>query len=394
MESKLPYTRSIIYELGKLYKLWLSLIVMIVPFLTYGTTYDLVSQYSYYYDGPIGDYNYTWAYHYIPQDPIYIDHIANAEPYTHVVQIIGNNEVLSYYQYNTHGELLSYYMFVTDQNNDMLEMNIQGSEHYFFHYLQPGMPDSIEIIRNYAPQHSYHKLEYDNQNRLITTTQYVEENSVWTPYLKHLHYYSPSSSCYPTSLNFNLTRLRNLLVGTEYFGCMLDRNVVPDSTSGYEWTTTNGWQLLYNPLVYVSLSNGQTYMSCAGYLDIYQFNSSGLCTGYCDPGYIQTHYGCSLSWYVLNSVEDQFFEPTLIGLTTYPNPFKDKLNINVKQTKDPADINIYNLKGQLIRSWKDVRTDGLTWDGKDSYNQSVSSGIYIIKARQGLKTLVTKTLKL
>ena len=78
----------------------------------------------------------------------------------------------------------------------------------------------------------------------------------------------------------------------------------------------------------------------------------------------------------------------------YPNPFIKDLNIKIdSNTPINSDISIYNLKGQLIRTWKDVKADELTWDGKDTSNQSVSSGIYIIKARQGKDISTAKVLK-
>jgi hypothetical protein len=371
----------------------LLLVMCILPILVYGTIYDLVSQYSYYYYSSTYNNSYNWSYHYSPQDPIYIDHIANGNPLTHEVQTIDGNEVLSYYSYNNEGVLLSHYTFKTDQNNDMLEMNNNDSEQFYFHYLQPGLPDSIEITRNYEPFHSYHKLEYDSENRLVTATQYVEENSVWTPYLKHEYYYNSSSVHYPSPLDFNLARKRSLLEGTEYFGCWLDKYVVPDSISGFEWVSQNGWQLLYNPLVGVSFSNGTTYIYCAPYIDTYRFNSSGLYIGRDDPGYMQYSYGYGLSWYTVNPVDDNYVEPAIIYLSACPNPFIDNLNISIIDNKAPTDISIYNLKGQLIRSWKDVRADELTWDGKDNANHPVSSGIYIIKARQGKDSSVVKVIK-
>ncbi len=72
----------------------------------------------------------------------------------------------------------------------------------------------------------------------------------------------------------------------------------------------------------------------------------------------------------------------------YPNPFNPETTIrySVKETV-PVSIEVYNLKGQLVRTLvNEVKTAGnysVVWNGRDSHNQPVSSGVYFYKMNAG-----------
>jgi hypothetical protein len=93
-------------------------------------------------------------------------------------------------------------------------------------------------------------------------------------------------------------------------------------------------------------------------------------------------------------------EPVQVQLSNYPNPFNPNTTIsftlNTEITED-TEIEIYNIKGQLIRhlpvSTASVNTGGvarsnqstftITWDGTDNSNNTVSSGVYLINLKSG-----------
>jgi spore coat protein CotH len=97
---------------------------------------------------------------------------------------------------------------------------------------------------------------------------------------------------------------------------------------------------------------------------------------------------------LLNSLY-QFSEesaPVNIGLRNYPNPFVSSSNtrnlgttisFNLKDDVKKPIVEIYNIKGQLIQSLKNAVNDNgyysVLWNGMDSYNKPVSSGIYFYK---------------
>ncbi len=73
-------------------------------------------------------------------------------------------------------------------------------------------------------------------------------------------------------------------------------------------------------------------------------------------------------------------------LGNYPNPFNPETNIRFSLAQERrVTIDIYNIKGQRVkRLLDDVLSSGahkITWQGKDRYDQPVSSGVYFIRMR-------------
>jgi hypothetical protein len=70
--------------------------------------------------------------------------------------------------------------------------------------------------------------------------------------------------------------------------------------------------------------------------------------------------------------------------SNFPNPFNPSTTIQygLKEASS-VRINVYNSRGQLIRTLIDeskaAGTYRVVWDGKDSNNRSVSSGIYYFR---------------
>lgn len=71
-------------------------------------------------------------------------------------------------------------------------------------------------------------------------------------------------------------------------------------------------------------------------------------------------------------------------MDAYPNPFNPSTTISYTlRTPSPVSIGIYNLKGQLIRSFEHDRAlpgyYSIHWDGRDAQGRAVGSGIYYYK---------------
>ena len=88
--------------------------------------------------------------------------------------------------------------------------------------------------------------------------------------------------------------------------------------------------------------------------------------------------------------------PHISGLNSiYPNPFNPSTTIKYGVTdQSKVEINIYNLKGQKIRSLvqesKNPGTYSIVWNGNDDNLRQVSSGIYLIRMNAGGKTTQQK----
>jgi hypothetical protein len=78
----------------------------------------------------------------------------------------------------------------------------------------------------------------------------------------------------------------------------------------------------------------------------------------------------------------------------YPNPFNPSTIISFNLTSENAkhaELAIYNLKGQKIREFSiDKDQTSLTWDGKDSFDKPVSSGVYFYKLIVNNKSIATR----
>ncbi|MFC1887941.1 FlgD immunoglobulin-like domain containing protein [Candidatus Cloacimonadota bacterium] len=83
------------------------------------------------------------------------------------------------------------------------------------------------------------------------------------------------------------------------------------------------------------------------------------------------------------------------SVRNYPNPFNPVTNISFSLLEaSQVDLNIYNLKGELVRSLlSDVIPSGdnsILWDGRDDSGTIVPSGLYFYKLKAGIYTSTRK----
>jgi len=98
-------------------------------------------------------------------------------------------------------------------------------------------------------------------------------------------------------------------------------------------------------------------------------------------------------WELVTTANDDPVQEIPIAMTIYPSPFVKSTNIHLSTKSNlPANLTIYNLKGQTVQSYREVKS--LTWDGTDSNNQPVSNGIYFIKAEQDGKAVTGKAIRI
>ncbi|NQT65039.1 MAG: T9SS type A sorting domain-containing protein, partial [FCB group bacterium] len=78
----------------------------------------------------------------------------------------------------------------------------------------------------------------------------------------------------------------------------------------------------------------------------------------------------------------------------YPNPFNPTTTISftlTTQNTDRSELAIYNLKGQRIQQYSILNgQSSVTWNGTDSNNQPVSSGVYLYKLIVNGEAVATK----
>lgn len=93
------------------------------------------------------------------------------------------------------------------------------------------------------------------------------------------------------------------------------------------------------------------------------------------------------------SVNDDLL-PVLSGLRIYPNPFSGDTTISfVNRSKSPAEVQIYDLRGRVIRKHHSGSFSGSQawkWDAKDMNNNPCPAGIYIIHVKAGNEIVRSK----
>jgi Secretion system C-terminal sorting domain len=88
-----------------------------------------------------------------------------------------------------------------------------------------------------------------------------------------------------------------------------------------------------------------------------------------------------------------------ISMSNYPNPFNPTTIIQLNlQTSEQVRLDIYNLKGQHIKTLLDetvpAGTKQVEWNGTDTMNKPVSSGMYFYKVKTNKQNKINKMLLL
>ena len=117
---------------------------------------------------------------------------------------------------------------------------------------------------------------------------------------------------------------------------------------------------------------------------------------YEDDNYLLLSQGSSIGVFeyehTSSSFENEIIKPEFM-LSNYPNPFNPETTI--KFTAENAEIIIYNLKGQKVKTFTNHQINKssnqqIIWNGTDDNNKAVSSGIYLYKLKVNDKTLAAR----
>lgn len=104
---------------------------------------------------------------------------------------------------------------------------------------------------------------------------------------------------------------------------------------------------------------------------------------------------------ITTGVEDQINIPADFELSAnYPNPFNPSTNIEYKIAKaGKVDLTVYDMLGRAVKTLiSEELAPGayrISWNGADSHNQPVASGVYIakMKTETGVKSIKMQLLK-
>ncbi|MCD4665979.1 MAG: T9SS type A sorting domain-containing protein [Bacteroidales bacterium] len=96
---------------------------------------------------------------------------------------------------------------------------------------------------------------------------------------------------------------------------------------------------------------------------------------------------------------DELPEMDKLELLCFPNPFNPTTTISFSIPKEShAELSIYNIKGQKVKTLLNesavIGKHTVSWNGKDEYGNSLSSGIYFYKLKSGVYTTTKKMILL
>lgn len=81
------------------------------------------------------------------------------------------------------------------------------------------------------------------------------------------------------------------------------------------------------------------------------------------------------------SNEDDVVPEVVLSLSASPNPARGQVQITLSGSKQPYEVSIYNLKGQLVRYYTSTTAEKSSWDCRDDSGRPVASGLYIVHAQ-------------
>ena len=107
--------------------------------------------------------------------------------------------------------------------------------------------------------------------------------------------------------------------------------------------------------------------------------------------------GCvinGISYGIVSNENAEVHDPEITA-NNYPNPFNPETTIEFYNPRaGKVTINIYNIKGQLVKSLINQNmaqgTNSVVWDGRDGNNNPIASGIYFYKLETDSKTITKK----
>ena len=279
-----------------------------------------------------------------------------------------------------------------------------GTEIYR-HYDSSGYADSIHVISGNGPgyqSHEYLKRYFDGDT-LSHSILYSGAPGTWSPSKMYSFTYPPVPIVLPGFIRFDSAASQQEFISLFYFEQFCNPKVIPASIStmtwyGGQWITLpheSRGQSIQNGIVKTSyyrpaMEDPQSYYrDCKSYLSGY-IQESTTTISYADGGGTT---GVAFTWCDPVANEDYYIPVPQDLISLYPNPFSGVLNIAIDGKSGPAEISIFNTRGQLIRSWRNMDSSILQWDGKDAQGFSSPRGIYFIKLRLGKETFIRKVLR-
>lgn len=197
----------------------------------------------------------------------------------------------------------------------------------------------------------------------------------------------------------------NVTTSTEFAGNItLGYQIIGDGY-GVPPHIVEGTMELSYPLSWISLaSSSGTLNGGESHTIEVTFNSEGLelgiynCSLFISDGDSRDYKRIPVTLAVISTEsEDDIVTSGNVHLGNYPNPFNPitTISFSVEQDVDLAALEIYNMRGQIIRSFEIDTSSSqpvyqVVWNGTDDQGREVTSGIYFSKIKTGRFTSTKK----
>lgn len=213
---------------------------------------------------------------------------------------------------------------------------------------------------------------------------------------------------YIYGINFHPNLSNIAFASTDY-----DLSTYKTTTAGETWKTVSGNStslnfifhtkknnIIYNTSNLKSIDTGKTWFRIdtlySGWTDIANDNRE-INTLFA----LNYTYGLFVYTDVINSISDDTLKSNNLSIKNYPNPFNTstKIQLTIPQSQH-ITIQIFNVLGELITTilndeLLDSGTHHYFWEGKNSYGNSVSTGVYLCRFISDQNNLTqVKSLKL
>jgi hypothetical protein len=234
-------------------------------------------------------------------------------------------------------------------------------------------------------------------------------NSVWQIAAELGHYVADSHQAMHLTVNYNGQNSGNYGIHSRYETQMINRHLdsvtLPDSIGSYWQTPIDSiFQYIEDiyPVVDLVLNADDVASAADGnygetYYDMMWAELGDTTIWTLNKAVVDLASVWVTAWvnagspYPIGVGVDETILPEVDKLSAFPNPFNGQTTLYYQSNSEySGNLNIYDLRGNLVRSMALEQAGAMTWDGRDNQGKALDTGVYIAETGQGSSRLMTK----